>query len=477
MLKYRTRNKSNKSSRKNKTGKSKTKTKSSETNNNESDKIRKTMKTTNQSLKQNLSNTSSSNSSLSKNKKTQNKENKNIEQEIKKEKSIDEELIKQQSKILKDFLTPILKEQTAKELVSVYNKMEKYEKKLNKKNKFTSLKNKPILEYSFVTGSSRNKIKIPLFQILTPNQYKIHKEKKNKEKLNTLTRCYKNSSTTNIINRNTNNKISIMSMSGQNNKFNNNDSIKIKENDNNQKNKNEKLKINSSILNNDNKPQMTKNIENASNQINNNINTKSQNRNIKIKRAKTPPLYLRINEVKQKHNEEIEKLREKYEYNYKKNNKKNLQKDDNDSYSSFDLSNNISSNITSNKSQLQNDFERWYNYEKTWQKMKEMKLSIIKSEIEENKICQNIYNRQQETFKPKINKNSENLLLRKYDGDFYERLKNYQVNKERQTEMLKKRLKPKFKPYVNGNYNINKEYYLYMKYDQKKINKDLKLFS
>jgi hypothetical protein len=39
--------------------------------------------------------------------------------------------------------------------------------------------------------------------------------------------------------------------------------------------------------------------------------------------------------------------------------------------------------------------------------------------------------------------------------------------------MLKKRYEPKFQPFVNVNYNINKEYYLYMKYDQKKINKDL----
>ena len=36
-----------------------------------------------------------------------------------------------------------------------------------------------------------------------------------------------------------------------------------------------------------------------------------------------------------------------------------------------------------------------------------MKLNIIKSELEENKICQDIYNKKQETFKPKINKNCE----------------------------------------------------------------------
>ena len=43
----------------------------------------------------------------------------------------------------------------------------------------------------------------------------------------------------------------------------------------------------------------------------------------------------------------------------------------------------------------------------------------------------NLYNRQQETFKPKINKNSEFLASKYYEGDFYIRLKNYQKNKER----------------------------------------------
>ena len=49
------------------------------------------------------------------------------------------------------------------------------------------------------------------------------------------------------------------------------------------------------------------------------------------------------------------------------------------------------------------------------------------------------------------------------------------MNKEKKEKMLKEKLKPKFKPYINTNYNINKEYYLYMNYDQRKINKDLKL--
>ena len=108
--------------------------------------------------------------------------------------------------------------------------------------------------------------------------------------------------------------------------------------------------------------------------------------------------------------------------------------------------------------------------------MKDIKVSIIKTELEEDKMHINLYNKQQETFKPKINKKSEMLVKNNFDNNFYIRLKNYQMNKEKKEKMLKEKLKPKFKPYINTNYNINKEYYLYMNYDQRKINKDLKLF-
>ena len=108
--------------------------------------------------------------------------------------------------------------------------------------------------------------------------------------------------------------------------------------------------------------------------------------------------------------------------------------------------------------------------------MRDTKLNIIKSELEENKICQNIYNKKQETFKPKINKNSDNLLMKKYDGDFYSRLKDYQMNKEKKEKILRQKMTPNFQPFINYNYHINEEYYLYMKYDQKKINEDLNNF-
>jgi len=102
--------------------------------------------------------------SYSNNKESKIKESLSLKPRIKKGKTIDNELVKQQYKIIKDFLIPILKEQNAKELVSCYNKMTKDKNKLISKNTNVSLKNKPILEYSFISDNSKNKLKI-IYQI------------------------------------------------------------------------------------------------------------------------------------------------------------------------------------------------------------------------------------------------------------------------------------------------------------------------
>ena len=441
--------------------------------------------------KGNKSNSHSNNSSLSQ--KKEKNDIKKIESEIKKERKIDEELIKQQYKIIKDFLIPILKEQNAKELVSCYNKMSKVEKKLMKKNKTISLRNKPILEYSFVSGKSRKKLKIPLFQILSPNQYKNYMDKKNKERITTVNRPCKNLSFLNINNinisdsrkiKNSNNKIKSTEISGLNNntiKYNNiysNNKLKKY----NYNNINNELK-NSLLLNNIETTNIKTSIKKKEITLKQNKNNKislidkknkNNNLNIKQKRSKTPPLYLRLNEVKKNHDFIMEKLKQKYEYNYKRNNNnKDTNKKSEEDITSSEMSDSSSS---INKTQTNSGFEKWYNNEKTWQKMRDTKLNIIKSELEENKICQNIYNKKQETFKPKINKNSDNLLMKKYDGDFYSRLKDYQMNKEKKEKILRQKMTPNFQPFINYNYHINEEYYLYMKYDQKKINEDLNNF-
>ena len=147
---------------------------------------------------------------------------------------------------------------------------------------------------------------------------------------------------------------------------------------------------------------------------------------------------MRLNEVKKNHDFIMEKLKQKYEYNYKRNNNnKDTNKKSEENITSSDMSD---SSEFRNKTQTNSDFEKWYDKEKIWQKMRDMKLNIIKSELEENKICQDIYNKKQETFKPKINKNCENLLLKKYDGDFYLRLKDYYILDENKLVNAKKDL-------------------------------------
>ena len=383
--------------------------------------------------------------SYSNNKESKIKESLSLKPRIKKGKTIDNELVKQQYKIIKDFLIPILKEQNAKELVSCYNKMTKDKNKLISKNTNVSLKNKPILEYSFISDNSKNKLKIPLFQILYPNQYKNHMEKKNKERNIIINRPCRNLSFKNINNISDSKRIKSI-----NNKTPTNE-IRERNKNNMNINKNSKgLKTNYNI-----KSSVLKNTP-----------TKNKN-NIKNTRSKTPPLYLRIKEVTQKHNEEIEKLKKKFEYNYNKKLSKEEKED-----TSSDFSEESSKIKSRNKIK---GFKKWYIYEKTWMKLKEIKLNIIKTELEENKVYMNLYNKDQETFKPKINKKSEILATNKFDDNIYIRLKNYQINKEKKEKIMKEKLKPKFKPYINTNFNINKEYYLYMNYDQRKINKDLKI--
>ena len=368
---------------------------------------------------------------------------------------IDNELIKKQYKIIKDFLQPIIKEENARQLVTCYTKKMNGEKNpITKRKKHCSLNNRSILDYSFVTNNSKSKIKYPLFQIMFPNQYKKHLENNNKQKTKMVKRPCRHMSAPNIDlsknfiktnNKDNNRKKSII---GRNLKR----SSIIKGNDTN-KNKNSKDSINHTTDKNN------KVINNNNNEINKNKYSRSISSNTNtISRPKTPPLYLRLDEVEKKHKEEIEKLKKKFDNNH------NLNK-------SFNESSKSRNKVMSNY-----DFERWYNYEKTWQKMKDMKLNIIRSELEENENFMKQNGKNEETFKPKINENSEFLVNQKYEGDFYSRLKNFLENKNKKARKLEKKLMPTFKPYINNNYKISNEYYDYMKFDQKLINKDYIFF-
>ena len=378
-----------------------------------------------------------------------------------KEIKIDNELVKKQYKIIKDFLQPIIKEENARQLVSFYiNKMSAEKSPITKKKKHSSLNNRPILDYSFVTNTSKNKIKYPLFQIMFPNQYKKHLEKNNNKKKGNIVKrpCRRTSAphidlSKNMIKNNNKENNRKKSIIGRNYKR----YSVIKNNSSNKNNNNIDIINNNAI-----KHVVNKNndgIINNNNDINKNKYSRSISSNTNtISRPKTPPLYLRLDEVEKKHKEEIEKLKKKFDNN------NNLNKSFNESSKSR------------NKSMTNHDFERWYNYEKTWQKMKDMKLNIIRSELEENEIFMKQNGKNEETFKPKINENSELLVNQKYNGDFYSRLKNFVENKNKKVRKLEKKLKPTFKPYINTNYKISNDYYNNMKFNQRLINGDFIFF-
>ena len=374
----------------------------------------------------------------------------------------DNDLIKKQYKIIKDFLQPIIKEENARQLVSCYTKKMSVEKSpILKRKKYLSMNNRSILDYSFVTNNSKKKIKYPLFQIMFPNQYKKHLEDNNKQKKNIVKRPCRHMSAPNIdLPKNmikTNNKENNIkkSIKGRNYKRSN----VIKGNSSN-KNKNSMDIINNKTINHT----VNKNNNDIiNNNNNNNINKIKYSKSISsntntISRPKTPPLYLRLDEVEKKHKEEIEKLKKKFDNNHKLN-------------KSFN-----ESSKSRNKSMANYNFERWYNYEKTWQKIKDMKLNIIRSELEENETFMKQNGKNEETFKPKINENSQLLVNQKYDGDFYSRLKNFVENKNKKVRKLEKKLRPTFKPYINTNYKISNDYYNNMKFNQRLINSDFIFF-
>ena len=334
----------------------------------------------------------------------------------KEQQSIYNELLKDQFKKIKEFLTPILKEENAKQLISLYNKKENSRKK---QISVSSVKNKPntvsaILDYSFVNEDKKqqNKIKIPLFQVLYPKQYKDYQEKmlkQKKEKKGLVKRpCRLRFTAINLIPS----------------------SLRL-------------THIKSNIIN-------RKSVSNFS------VNKAKTN-----KTEQTTPLYLRINEVNKIHEEEIKKLKEKYYREKSSDNSESV----------------TSTNSYNTKINRKKNFEKWYNCEKTWLKMKEVKLNLIKKEIEDNKSLAIEEEKKEETFKPQINKNSIKIFEEVHkEDDFLTRLKNYQGKIKNNRKEREKNLVPSFKPYVNRTYEIKDSYYDYMKFNQRKINHDFLIF-
>ena len=116
-------------------------------------KIRPISKSNSNSINSSLNKRNKSSKKTKSKKTSKSKENSKSKEESKKEKqiTINNDLIKRQYKILKDFLTPILKEENARQLVSCYKKtIAKSNTPVSIRNNHYSLNNRAILDYSFV---------------------------------------------------------------------------------------------------------------------------------------------------------------------------------------------------------------------------------------------------------------------------------------------------------------------------------------
>jgi hypothetical protein len=104
-------------------------------------------------------------------------------------------------------------------------------------------------------------------------------------------------------------------------------------------------------------------------------------------------------------------------------------------------------------------FNKWFEMSETWDKIKEARLNFIKKEIEDIRAIDELNERKEETFHPKISKKSEQIFKEKYSENFQERMKQYENNKIYCENKLKKQAMPSFKPNINKNFKIRDEFY------------------
>ena len=315
---------------------------------------------------------------------------------------------------LKDFLIPQIREFQAKRLVNYYtthyeNKIINREKKLNfyRSNSIINEKinnNISILDYSFVTGKTKKNIKPKKNFGKTRKQVEKLEKKILKKVLSQQTLFSNKSKKTtifstdeNIYERGKEKKIEYEQKMNQ-----------LRE----EKEKNEFKNIR-------NKPK----ISEGSKRI---MENKSQ-----------LPLYLRIDQI---HEDKINNLSQiKKKFQKEKIIKRNTYRD------KFEDKN------------LR--FNKWFEMSETWDKIKEARLNFIKKEIEDIRAIDELNERKEETFHPKISKKSEQIFKEKYSENFQERMKQYENNKIYCENKLKKQAMPSFKPNINKNFKIRDEFY------------------
>ncbi len=315
---------------------------------------------------------------------------------------------------LKDFLIPQIREFQAKRLVNYYtthyeNKIINREKKLNfyRSNSIINEKinnNISILDYSFVTGKTKKNIKPKKNFGKTRKQVEKLEKKILKKVLSQQTLFSNKSKKTtifstdeNIYERGKEKKIEYEQKMNQ-----------LRE----EKEKNEFKNIR-------NKPK----ISEGSKRI---MENKSQ-----------LPLYLRIDQIQEDKINNLSQIKKKFQ-------KEKI----------------IKRNTYRDKFEDKNlRFNKWFEMSETWDKIKEARLNFIKKEIEDIRAIDELNERKEETFHPKISKKSEQIFKEKYSENFQERMKQYENNKIYCENKLKKQAMPSFKPNINKNFKIRDEFY------------------
>ena len=296
-------------------------------------------------------------------------------------------------KILKDFFTPILREENIRQFLYSYNK-----KYLKSKNYIKSLnknkKTKGILEYSFIIDKKGIKKRN---QSMIVNSIVSAYNKVSKPKLKS------NKSITSYISINTNRL----------------------------------LKENLNII-------FSKKIINNNRNSKNNINTKVEFLNLKNN----------LNSLKQtneenvikKESEKTKSIHSMNTYEYKIQNKFNeIQKE-----STISSVNSIKKDSKHKKGI---GFNEWYNYGKEWEKIKDIKYKIISEEMQEKKDEQLFEEKAEEIFKPKLNEKSIKIVNQNYPNDFFERQIFFEKKKKLNDRKINKKYTPLFKPNLSKSSN------------------------
>jgi len=304
-------------------------------------------------------------------------------------------------KLLKDFLNPIIKEENKRQLLQYYKKNSLKIKNYSKSIKKNE-KEKGILDYSFVTDRAfKNRRKKRKNNRSSFSTKSQTSKSKNKKKKLKFNIFNKNKSDMNI-----NKEI---------------DNIKLTK----------PMKINKNILN--------------------SFNLNSQ-RNKPYKKIEKINRLIKedINEDKIRNKNSSMKKNNKNGYNKYNQESNRLSSEDRSSVKNFTSRNSIG-------------FSKWYNYGKDWEEIRMMRYCKIRNELEEKKNAILLEEKNEATFRPKLNKKSIQIVNKNFPNDFFERLYKFEQKKKLNKRKINEKFTPRFRPnlYKSNSCILSKRNYQY----------------